>query len=131
SCSSDANAITTLRCASMGSRLRSSLALAGGIALHGGAIGMAIWSPSPQTEEPILPTVQGILRPAPPAETVQVPSAKEQPPEPVPPPPEPEKPRPNPKPKPKQPPKPKPPVEPPPSERAIQRPEEAAEEAPP
>ena len=75
----------------MGSRLRSVLALAGVAAFHGAAIGMAIWVPAPKTEELVLPTVQGILLPAPPAETVQVPSAKEQPPEPVPPPPEPEK----------------------------------------
>ena len=110
----------------MGSRLRSTLSLMGVIAFHAGAIGIAVWAPSPKTQELALPTVQGILLPAPPAETVQLPSAKEQPPEPVPPP-EPEKP----KPKPKQPPKPKPPVEPPPSERAIRQPEEAVEEAPP
>jgi protein TonB len=112
----------------MDSRLRSVLALAGVIAFHGGAIGLAVWAPSPKTEELVLPTVQGILLPAPPAETVQIPSAKEHPPEPVPPPPEPEKPKPKPKPKPKQPPKPKPPVQ-PPSERAISQPEEAVEES--
>lgn len=108
----------------MGSRLRSTLSLMGVIAFHAGAIGIAVWAPSPKTQELALPTVQGILLPAPPAETVQLPSAKEQPAEPVPPP-EPEKP------KPKQPPKPKPPVEPPPSERAIRQPEQAVEEAPP
>lgn len=116
---------------SMDSRLRPMLSLIAVIAFHAGAIGIAVWAPSPKTEELALPTVQGILLPAPPAETVQMPSAKEQPPEPVPPPPEPEKPKPKPKPKPKQPPKPKPPVEPPPSERAIRQPEEAVEEVPP
>ncbi len=115
----------------MNSQLRSLVSLFGVIAFHIGAIGFAVWTPSPKTEELVLPTVQGILLPAPPAETVQAPSAKERPPEPTPPPPVPEKPKPKPKPKPKQPPKPKPPVEPPPSERAIQQPEEAAEEAPP
>jgi protein TonB len=112
----------------MDSRLQSFLALAGVIALHGGAIGLAMWAPSPKTQELVLPTVQGILLPARPAETVQAPSAKEQPQEPTPPPPE--EPKPKPKPKPKEPPKPKPPVELPPSERAIQQPE-VSDEPPP
>jgi protein TonB len=113
----------------MSSRLQSLLALAAVVAFHGGAIGFALWAPAPKTQELVLPTIQGILLPAPPAETVQVPSAKEQPPEPTPP--EPEKPKPKPKPKPKEPPKPKPPVELPPSEKAISQPQEVIEEAPP
>lgn len=44
----------------MGSRLRSVLALAGVVAFHGAAIGMARVS-SPKTEKLVLPTVQGIL----------------------------------------------------------------------
>lgn len=111
------------------SSARSFLALLLVIALHAGAIASAMWMPAPKTQELVLPTVQGILLPAPPAEAVQVPAAKEIPPEPVPPPPEPEKPKP--KPKPKEPPKPKPPVEPPPSERAIHQPEEVVETPPP
>lgn len=113
--------------------LRSLVSLIGVIAIHGGAIGLAVWTPSAQKEQLVQPTVQGILLPAPPAETVQVPTAKEQPPEPVPTPPEPVKPQPKPKPQaePKQPPKPKPPVEPPPSERAIRQPEKSVEETPP
>jgi protein TonB len=111
--------------------LRSCAALLLVIALHGAALAAALWAPAPKTQELVLPTVQGILLPAPPAETVQVPAAKEIPPEPVPPPPEPEKPKPKPKPKPKAPPKPKPPVEPPPSERAIRQPEELVETPPP
>lgn len=112
----------------MTSRLQSFFALASVIALHGGAIGLAMWAPAPKTQELVLPTVQGILLPAPPAEEVRVPSVKESPPQPVPPP---EKPKPKPKPKPPEPPKPKPPIEPPPSERAIQQPQEVLEETPP
>lgn len=108
----------------MSSPSRSWIALLAAVALHGGAVVLALWAPSaPKTEELVLPTVQGILLPAPPAEVVQAPK----PPEPVPPPPEPEKP----KPKPKTPPKPKPPIEQPPSERAISQPEEAVETPPP
>lgn len=99
------------------------------VGLHAVAIGIAIWTPASKTQELALPVIQGILLPAPPSETVQVPSAKEAPPEPVPPPPEPEKPKPKPKPEP--PPKIPPAVEPPPSERAISRPEEAVETPPP
>jgi protein TonB len=120
-----ANASGSVR---MSSRLQSLLALAAVVAFHGGAIGFALWTPAPKNQL-VLPTIQGILLPAPPAETVQVPSAKEQPPEPTPP--EPEKPKPKPKPKPKDPPKPKPPVELPPSEKAISQPQEVIEEAPP
>jgi len=111
------------------STLRSWLALVLVTALHLGALALAVWAPAPKTQELVPPTVQGILLPAPPAETVQLPSAKEMPPEPTPPPPEPEKPKPKPKPKPKEPP-PKPPVEAPPSERAIHQPE-VVEEIPP
>lgn len=113
------------------SSLRSLASLIGVIVIHGGVIGFAVWSPTPKKEQLVQPTVQGILLPAPPAETVQVPSAKEQPPEPVPLPPEPVKPQPKPQPEPKPLPKPKPPVEPPPSERAIHQPEKSVEEAPP
>jgi protein TonB len=102
------------------------------IALHAGAIGVAVWAPSPKTEELVLPTVQGIIIPAPPAETVQMPSARETPPPVEPPPPEPEKPKPKPKkvePTPK--PKPKPVIEAPPSERAITQEETPQEESAP
>src|SRR5690606_21392703 len=77
------------------------------------------------------------LIPAPPAETVQAPSARETPPPVEPPPPEPEKPKPKPKkPNPKPKPKPEPLPEAPPSERAITReetppPEEEAAPPPP
>jgi protein TonB len=107
------------------STTRSSVALMAAVALHGGALGLAFWAPAPKTEELVLPTVQGILLPAPPAEIVQAPT----PPEPAPPPPEP-KPE-KPKPKPKAPPQPKPPIEQPPSERAISQPEEVMETPPP
>lgn len=111
----------------MSGRWRSTIALAAVVAVHVGAVGIAIWAPSPKTEELILPTVQGILIPAPPAETVQAPSARETPPPVEPPPPEPEKPKPKPKkPNPKPKPKPEPLPEAPPSERAITR-----EETPP
>lgn len=113
----------------MTSSVRSYFALFLVVAFHAGAIASAMWIPAPKTQELVLPTVQGILLPALPAETVQAPAAKETPPEPVPPPPEPEQPKP--KPKPKKPPKPKPPVEPPPSERAIRQPEEVVDTPPP
>jgi protein TonB len=109
-------------------RLSSIFALVAVISVHAAAIGLALWTPAPKTQDLVLPTLQGILIPAPPAEAVQVPSAKELPP-PEPPPPEPEKPKPKPKPKPKEPPKPKPPIQPPPSEKAISLPEETVEEA--
>lgn len=102
------------------------------VALHAGAIGVAVWAPSPKTEELVLPTVQGIIIPAPPAESVQMPSARETPPPVEPPPPEPEKPKPKPKkvePAPK--PKPKPVIEAPPSERAITQEEAPQEESAP
>jgi protein TonB len=102
------------------------------VALHAGAIGVAVWAPSPKTEELVLPTVQGIIIPAPPAESVQMPSARETPPPVEPPPPEPEKPKPKPKkvePTPK--PKPKPVIEAPPSERAITQEETPQEESAP
>lgn len=115
-------------------RKESLLALAGVVALHAGAIGYTLWGLSPKkTDELVLPTVQGILLPAPPAETVQAPSAKETPPPVEPPPPEPPKPKPKPpKPKPKPTPKPlPPPPEAPPSERAITQEQEAVEETAP
>lgn len=111
------------------------LSLVGVIALHAGAIGFTIWSPSPQINDLVLPTVQGIILPAPPAETVQLPSAQETPPPVEPPPPEPPKPKPKPpEPKPLPKPKPKPlppPPEAPPSERAITQEQEAVDEPPP
>lgn len=113
----------------------SGVAFIGVLAIHAGAVGLAVWAPSPKTEELVLPTVQGILIPAPPAETVQAPSARQTPPPVEPPPPEPEKPKPKPKkkPKPKPEPKPEPPPEAPPSERAITQEETPPEEdtAPP
>src|SRR5690606_1366779 len=106
----------------MSGRWRSTIALAAVVAVHVGAVGIAIWAPSPKTEELILPTVQGILIPAPPAETVQAPSDRETPPPVEPPPPEPEKPKPKPKkPTPKPKPKPEPLPEAPPSEAAMSR----------
>ena len=111
----------------MSNKWTSSIAFVSVLAIHAGAIGLAIWAPSPKTEELTLPTVQGMLIPAPPAETVQVPSAKPTPPPIEPPPPEPEKPKPKPKkPEPKPKPKPEPLPEAPPSEKAITQ-----EEAPP
>ncbi len=113
----------------------SGVAFIGVLAIHAGAVGLAVWAPSPKTEELVLPTVQGILIPAPPAETVQAPSARQTPPPVEPPPPEPEKPKPKPKkkPKPKPAPKPEPLPEAPPSERAITQEETPPEEdtAPP
>src|SRR5690606_11284683 len=115
----------------MNSTRESLLGLALVVAVHGGALGAMLWAPTPKSKELVLPTIQGVVIPAPPAETVQVPSAKEPPP-PVERPPEPEKPKPKPKPK-KVPPKPKPkpqppPVEAPPSENAITQKEEVVEE---
>ena len=106
------------------------------LAIHAGAIGLVVWAPAPKTEELVLPTVQGILIPAPPAETVQAPSAKPTPPPVEPPPPALEKPKPKPKkpePKPKPKPKPVPLPKAPPSEKAITQEESPPEEdsAPP
>ena len=93
----------------MNNKWTSSIAFISVLAIHAGAIGLAVWAPAPKTEELVLPTVQGILIPAPPAETVQTPSAKKTPPPVEPPPPEPKKPKPKPKkPEPKPKPKPKP-----------------------
>lgn len=118
----------------MSNKWTSSIAFISVLAIHAGAIGLAVWAPSPKTEELVLPTVQGILIPAPPAETVQAPSAKKTPPPVEPPPPEPEKPKPKPKkPEPKPKPKPEPLPEAPPSEKAITQEESPPEEdsAPP
>lgn len=102
------------------------------IAVHAGALGVMFYSASPLPKAIQLPTVQGILIPAPPAETVQLPSAQDIPPPVEPPPPEPEKPKPEPKkPKPKPEPKPKPIVEAPPSEKAITQEEQPVEESAP
>ena len=120
----------------MNNKWTSSIAFISVLAIHAGAIGLAVWAPSPKTEELVLPTVQGILIPAPPAETVQTPSAKKTPPPVEPPPPEPKKPKPKPKkpePKPKPKPKPEPLPKAPPSEKAITQKEDPPEEesAPP
>lgn len=99
------------------------------IAVHSGALGIMFYTSTPAPKTLELPTVQGILIPAPPAETVELPSALEVPPPVEPPPPEPVKPeikKPEPAPKPK--PEPKPIVEAPPSEKAITQ-EEPVEEA--
>lgn len=116
----------------MNSTRESLLGLVLVVVVHGGAVGAMLWTPTPKSKELVLPTIQGVVIPAPPAEAVQVPSAKEPPP-PVERPPEPEKPKPKPKPK-EVPPKPKPkpappPVEAPPSENAITQEEEAVEKA--
>lgn len=97
------------------------------VAVHAGALGVMFYSPVTPPELLELPTVQGILIPAPPTETVQLPSMQETPPPVEPPPPEPVKPKPKPEPKPK----PKPVVEAPPSEKAITQEEEPAEESAP
>lgn len=117
----------------------SCLALVAVISLHAGILALALWGPSSKSQEIALPTITGIIIPAPPAETVQMPSAANIPP-PVEPPPEPEEPKPVPEPKPKPEPQPKkvvekpkptplpePVVEAPPSEKAISQ-EEAVEQ---
>lgn len=103
------------------------------LAVHAAALGFILYSSSPTSITVELPTIQGILIPAPPAETVQLPSAQETPPPVETPPPEPVKPKPQPKPKPKPEevkpaPVPEPVVEAPPSETAITA-EAAQEEA--
>jgi protein TonB len=101
------------------------------VVVHAGALGVMFYGPNAKHVAIQLPTVQGILIPAPPAETVQLPSAQETPP-PVEPPPEPEKPKPKPEPKKPEPtPKPKPIVKAPPSEKAITQEEQVEESAPP
>lgn len=105
------------------------------LAVHAAALGFILYSSSPTSITVELPTIQGILIPAPPAETVQVPNAQETPP-PVEIPPEPVKPQPKPKPKPKPQevkpaPIPEPVVEAPPSENAITAEESAVEESAP
>lgn len=111
---------------------RSALGLLLVIAVHCAALGAIVWAPSEKREELVLPTIQGVIIPAPPAEQVQLPSARETPPVEKPPEPEPPKPKPKPKPKPPKPrpqPRPEPPpVEAPPSEQAISVPESAPEE---
>lgn len=103
------------------------------MAVHVGALAVVFFATGVKKSDDIeLPTVQGILLPAPPAEEVAIPSAPEIPPQPEPPP-EVVKPKPKPKPKPKKPepkPLPEPPKEAPPSERAITQ-ETAPEESPP
>lgn len=114
------------------------LALFAVVSLHAGILALAVWGPSSKSEEIALPTITGIIIPAPSAETVQMPSAANIPP-PIEPPPEPEEPKPQPKPKPKKvvekpKPLPEPVVEAPPSEKAIsqeQQVEEEEEAAPP
>lgn len=104
---------------------KSTAALALVTGLHAAVIGLALWVPAPETQELVLPTLQGVLLPAPPAQEVQAPSASEPPPKVAPPVTEPPKPRPA--PKPKMPVKPRTTVEPPPSERAPSQPEVATE----
>ncbi|WP_295870688.1 energy transducer TonB [uncultured Zhongshania sp.] len=102
--------------------------------LHGGAIAAVFWLPSPENNVLVMPTIQGVIIPAPPAEAVQIPSASKTPP------PQkevetPPKPLPKPKPKPKPLPKPKQKLPPlpkaPPSEKAISREDQAEEPQPP
>ncbi|MBW2939959.1 energy transducer TonB [Zhongshania aquimaris] len=100
--------------------------------LHGGAIAAVFWLPSPKNNVLVMPTIQGVIIPAPPAEAVQIPSASKAPPpqKEVEPPPKP-LPKPKPKPKPKPLPKPKQKLPPlpkaPPSEKAIRREDQAEE----
>lgn len=103
------------------------------LSLHGGAIAAVVLLPSPESKQLVMPSIQGVIIPAPPAEAVQIPSARKSPP------PEktPERPKPVPKPKPKPTPLPKPkqkqPPLPkaPPSEKAISQKELAEEQPPP
>lgn len=109
----------------MGSR-DNVLALALVVTIHAGALAGMLWTRSPQPMLITMPTVQGVLVPAPPAEEIKAPPAPE-PPKPLPV--EQPKPKPEPKPKPKPKPKPRPPApEAPPSERAVSAP--PAEPAP-
>jgi protein TonB len=114
-------------------RFDSSLALVLVVAAHAGAIGSVLWARAPQPMKITMPTVEGVLIPAPPAEQLKAPPAPEPPkllpveqPKPKP------KPKPEPKPKPQPRPQPKlpPPPDGPPSERAVSAPESAPESPP-
>lgn len=109
-------------------RFDAGIAFALVIAAHAGALGAVMWARSPQPMLITMPTVEGVLIAAPPAEELKAPPT--QPPKPLPV----EQPKPKPKPKPKPVPKPKPappPPEGPPSEQAISAPAPEPEEAPP
>jgi len=130
-------------------RLVSLFTLAAVTLVHAGSLALVFRSSPPEPLDIEPPTVTGILLPAPPAEVVQVPAAKQPavqpPPEPKPEPKQEPKPEPKPKPKPKPEPKPKPkpkpdakpepkplpPVEAPPSEKAITAPPEPEAEPEP
>lgn len=100
------------------------------VAVHAGALVAVFYAPQSVPKTVTLPTVQGVLILAPPAETAQAPSAQETPP-PVEPPPEPVPPKPQPQPKPPEPkPMPKPVVA-PPSETAITQAEPEVEQSAP
>lgn len=92
---------------------------------HGVAIASAVWLSSVDHHQKLeLPTVRGVIIPAPPAEKIAPPVIADKPPEPLPV----EQPKPRPKPKAKPQPKKLPPA--PPSERAISKPPEPAPEPP-
>jgi periplasmic protein TonB len=89
-------------------------AFAAVVGLHFSAVGFMVLKPSAETQELVIPTLQGILIPAPPAEIIQAPKLEK--------PPEPEKPQPRKiEPKPEKPKKmtPKPPSKVAPSKEAI------------
>lgn len=93
------------------------------VGLHVGGIYLLVRAPSPEADQVVMPTIQGVLLPAPPAEAVQQPSAKVAPPPKKPDvvkQPKPNVPPPKPRPAPKPTPEP-PPAEAPPSARAITR----------
>jgi protein TonB len=96
------------------------------VAAHAGALGTLLWARSPEPLLVIMPTVEGVLIPVPPAEEVKAPPAPE-PPKPLPV--EPPKPKPKPKLKPRPKPLP-PPPEGPPSERAVSAAAAEPEQAP-
>lgn len=111
-------------------RFDSGVALLVVVVAHAGALGSVLWARAPQSMQITLPTVEGVLVPAPPAEEIKAPPTPE-PPKPLPV--EPPKPKPKPQPKPKPKPRPDPlppPPEGPPSERAVSA-EEASEPEPP
>lgn len=101
-------------------RFDSGFALVVVVAVHAGVLGAVLWARAPAPIVISMPTVEGVLIEAPPAEELKAPPTPE-PPKPLPV----EQPKPKPKPKPKPQPKPKPlppPPEGPPSEKAVSAP---------
>ncbi len=107
-------------------RFDSGLALVAVVVAHAGALGAVLWARTPEPMVISMPTVEGVLIAAPPAEELKAPPAPE-PPKPLPV----EQPKPKPKPKPQPTPKPlPPPPEGPPSENAVSAPAQDPEPAP-